>query len=528
MKSTFLRHSGKAVCPKSLRSSFVTFIRDCEAAPAVLQAAANAMHHKLETADSDKYDRRTHDRLNESAVQFAEQIASKFTASPTPVGWSLLNGSPPSFQFVKGESCFSCTFDWFDSLRPDSTYRWETVPGLEGGFTWKTPPSIAGHLSVSLPDGCSVKAGKFTVTNLLVKSDAEPIDVELAPTEVMEEEDRPVLEDDDEWVAVEGQLVACRTDGDTFTVTLPSHPLLLPGCEVRILDGSVVEKVFLLPEKDGDSAYDISVRIPGAEGESATLTGLEVRAAAPVAKVRPQSKVKPPIPAPDAHSSLLGIGFTIGNAARNGDCFPLSVFSGFEMKASDRLEAIDLVVESRSAAVDLLTGTDLIGGIDPCVVREQEGLPVDREGAEETLRDWRQLGHFRREEEGNRSAAFMFAIAHNVNRSVIVLEKRGDSILDPCYIYGERSPDGSLVRTASSSGRPETVPFLRQIGWSDVLLALKEAPTSYSVVEYNRDESHHSPILYSTDVPVPPPSVPLPPPSVPLPPSATEAVAVHM
>ena len=94
VKSTFLRHSGKAVCPKSLRSSFVTFIRDSEAAPAVLKSAANAMHHKIETANSDKYDRRTHDRLNESAVQFAEQIASKFTASPTPVGWSLLDGAP--------------------------------------------------------------------------------------------------------------------------------------------------------------------------------------------------------------------------------------------------------------------------------------------------------------------------------------------------------------------------------------------------------------------------------------------------
>jgi hypothetical protein len=47
VKSTFLRHSGKAVTPKSLRSSFVTYIRDSDASPAVLKAAANAMRHKL-------------------------------------------------------------------------------------------------------------------------------------------------------------------------------------------------------------------------------------------------------------------------------------------------------------------------------------------------------------------------------------------------------------------------------------------------------------------------------------------------
>ena len=39
VSSTFLKHSGKKVAPKSLRSSFVTYIRDAEAAPAVLKSA---------------------------------------------------------------------------------------------------------------------------------------------------------------------------------------------------------------------------------------------------------------------------------------------------------------------------------------------------------------------------------------------------------------------------------------------------------------------------------------------------------
>ena len=46
VKATFLKHAGKGVSPKSLRSSFVTFIRDSEAAPEVLKSAANAMRHQ--------------------------------------------------------------------------------------------------------------------------------------------------------------------------------------------------------------------------------------------------------------------------------------------------------------------------------------------------------------------------------------------------------------------------------------------------------------------------------------------------
>ena len=39
------------------RASFVTFIRNSEASPEILQQAARAMRHKKETADSDKYDK---------------------------------------------------------------------------------------------------------------------------------------------------------------------------------------------------------------------------------------------------------------------------------------------------------------------------------------------------------------------------------------------------------------------------------------------------------------------------------------
>ena len=54
IRAAFLKHAGKATPPKTLRASFVTWIRDEEAAPEVLKAAAKAMRHKIETADSDR------------------------------------------------------------------------------------------------------------------------------------------------------------------------------------------------------------------------------------------------------------------------------------------------------------------------------------------------------------------------------------------------------------------------------------------------------------------------------------------
>ena len=101
----------------------MTYIRDAEAAPEVLKSAANAMRHQLATANSDKYDRRTHDRLNESAVAFAEPVARKFTSAPIPEGYALVPDQPPSFACVKGEAgSYACTIEWFASLRADTTY----------------------------------------------------------------------------------------------------------------------------------------------------------------------------------------------------------------------------------------------------------------------------------------------------------------------------------------------------------------------------------------------------------------------
>ena len=69
-KGIFKKWSGVACPPKMLRASFVTWLRNSEASPEILKQAARAQRHQKETADSDKYDKESNDRLIASAVAF--------------------------------------------------------------------------------------------------------------------------------------------------------------------------------------------------------------------------------------------------------------------------------------------------------------------------------------------------------------------------------------------------------------------------------------------------------------------------
>jgi hypothetical protein len=238
------------------------------------------------------------------------------------VGWSLLESAPPSFEFVKGDGGYSCTFDWFGELLLDTTYRWATVPGLADGFSWKTPADASAvdkKLTLTLPT-CDLKAARFTVTNLLTKTATPP--PAYAETEPWE---NPPEAPEDDWVQIPGELTATRTGGDSYVVLLPIDARLAHGCEVRIVDQSVVDEVTLLPEKSADAAYEITVRIPDCAADVVVLAGLEVKRPAPVAKVRPKSQTKPPIAVSMAHSQLRALGYELGAAAPNGSCYPLSV-----------------------------------------------------------------------------------------------------------------------------------------------------------------------------------------------------------
>lgn len=239
-------------------------------------------------------------------------------------------------------------------------------------------------------------------------------------------------------------------------------------------------------DKELDAVLNMSARVEGLRKQS-------------VMKARPQSMVKPPVPVTKAHAELRELGFTMHDAARNGDCFPLSAMAGFEIPdlanvAAPTVHTIETVTKARIAAVDLVTGDSPIGGIDAAVVRENEDLTDTS-----ILDAWKTHGHWRSHAGG--STAFMFAVAHNLKRPVIVMEREGDAILDPCYIYAKRGGNGALLTSPPHGGVPKTVPFVKQMAFADVLTALTERPKGYSLVEYDRGASHHSPLVYT---PVPP------------------------
>jgi len=78
IKALFLKHSGVALCPKTLRASFVTHLKSSGAGPATLDAAAWMMHHSPRQQGSGAYDREAGDRRAAAAVRAAGDFAARF------------------------------------------------------------------------------------------------------------------------------------------------------------------------------------------------------------------------------------------------------------------------------------------------------------------------------------------------------------------------------------------------------------------------------------------------------------------
>ena len=74
VKAVFKKHTGVALAPKELRSSFITFLRS----DAALQSAAFAMRHSSAQARGPAYDKERAERLSAAAVQVAGSYAARF------------------------------------------------------------------------------------------------------------------------------------------------------------------------------------------------------------------------------------------------------------------------------------------------------------------------------------------------------------------------------------------------------------------------------------------------------------------
>jgi len=153
---------------------------------------------------------------------------------------------------------------------------------------------------------------------------------------------------------------------------------------------------------------------------------------------------------------LASIGFMVMEAAPNGDCFALSAMAGHEISAEQAAapngETNAKVLALRNAAVDVIAGSAPIGGVDAAVVRALQLLPADAAQAEGAMARWRSLGQWRSAEgEEPLPAAFMFAVAVKLGRTVMVLEAKGGGYLSQATLYGARDATGALRRTKGGS-----------------------------------------------------------------------------
>ena len=81
VKRLFKRHHGEEVAPKTLRSSFITWLRGQDAAPQILKSAAHAMKHSETRQASSDYDQESDDRLVKAAYEFNLTFAAGFAAA---------------------------------------------------------------------------------------------------------------------------------------------------------------------------------------------------------------------------------------------------------------------------------------------------------------------------------------------------------------------------------------------------------------------------------------------------------------
>ena len=78
VRRLFQRHHGSPIAPKTLRSVFITWLRDSTSAPDILKSAAHAMKHSEARQGSAEYDKEKDDRLVKASYDFNLTFAAKY------------------------------------------------------------------------------------------------------------------------------------------------------------------------------------------------------------------------------------------------------------------------------------------------------------------------------------------------------------------------------------------------------------------------------------------------------------------
>ena len=336
----------------------------------------------------------------------------------------------------------------------------------------------------------------------------------------------------EEWKLVPGQLpeysfIRCGEGSDgkkPYACTLPWLDSFSPGMELRfpVLVGLSDGIRFKLPGNDAVVGRTLSIKASldaGAvrkdtikttnmqflvevvertrEEVAASPTSIEAaKKRAEEGRAPVETHMLPPIAEEEVLRRMGDCGYTLASAAKNGDCWPLSVLASagkildaLHPSSSTHTE-VGLV---RGRAVDLITGKR-VEDVPSSEIRRQEGLPVTEKAAERKMAEWRVNGKWRTEEaEAGMATGFQFAVSVVVKQTA-VLERCQAGFLNPCKVYAMRDGD-RLVRSPASASKPETIPFWTKLPFDQIV----SGADSFAIVAYDRDGMHYDPFVKSRE-----------------------------
>ena len=251
---------------------------------------------------------------------------------------------------------------------------------------------------------------------------------------------------------------------------------------------------FKVPETAGpDAPIALKLTLQVAV-DSFVLEGLRL-----VARTPAVTNVLPPVAQSEVDGKLAEMGWQLEKALGEGDCFFLSAMASHEILPSRALEpdaaTMERVASARVASIDLIAGTQAIGGVPANMFRREEGLPVTSTACRRKLAPLRNLGEWDAAD-ANSFVAVMFGTAVHLGRPVHVLQRSGASYLDPARTYGARNEDGTLRRTACThKGQAETIPTWHSIPIATLLSTLQSTDT---LLQFN-GKDHFTPFIHASN-----------------------------
>ena len=235
VRRLFERLTGTAIAPKTLRSIFITWLRETTDCPEVLKSAAHAMKHQTATQASAHYDANADTKLVKAAYEFNLSYAAKFGGGGSSSGaggsgadevevtaeFKVVDPQASHYVFrlapadaqPAGDAdyrVFRVEMPWDPTFSPGCSLRFPVVPGFADGATWKLPadPSTVGsNLCFSAKVSKQAARGSsFTVRNLMVKEpDGDDQEGSIEGTEPAAEEGEGGSEEEGEEERGEGE-----------------------------------------------------------------------------------------------------------------------------------------------------------------------------------------------------------------------------------------------------------------------------------------------------------------------------------